>query len=168
MSYSRRTTLTVLGGLAIAYATAGTSGAFDFIEVERSMAVSVDGDSASYLAIEPHPDRLDDDPAIVGLDADGLVFLDFTEVSLNDDGTTQFHDVMQVTNNGQHNIDLQIDALAGTADYGAVSFYVSTAPMLTDLAVDAGDSLDVGIEFDTSTTDSLDEIDRVRIIAEAQ
>ncbi|MFW6449285.1 MAG: hypothetical protein ACOC0X_07060 [Halobacteriota archaeon] len=167
MTYARRTVLTAIGAIAVGYATAGASGAFDVVRVERDINVSVGDDTEGYLAIEPHPDRTGIDGPKARLNGEGLIEIDLGHASLNDEGWTRFDDLLRITNNGSKDVTLEatfLDATGSTVD--------DAVELATDLGgsetvpVTSDESKDVGLWFDT-TKDGIDDVVTIRFEATA-
>lgn len=156
MALPRRTLITIAGGTIIGFATAGATGAFDMVEVDRDVTVAVEGDANGALTLEPHPNRTDtEQPSIASLNADGLLTLDFTGVPINDGGVTRYHDVIQATNNGASAVTLTVTpSIDGGPSLANVTVYEGTSPSATEMNLAVGDTASIGIEFDT--TDSSD------------
>lgn len=168
MPHTRRTLLTAIGGIAVGIATIGTTGAFDMVELERSATVSVTADADGYLAIEPHESR-GEESDLVGYDDDGLIELTVEDNDINDEGITRFHDVFTVTNNGSNNVDLTVEGqtTAGGGMTDGFIVYEGDDPTSTTLAIGAGSAIDLGVQFDSTSTNSPEGLASILFTAES-
>lgn len=169
MPQTRRTLLTAIGGLAVGFATIGTTGAFDMVELERSASVSITDDTDGYLAIEPHDSR-GEESDLVGYDEDGLIELTVEDTALNDDAKTWFHNVFTVTNNGSQEVDLTVTGWAsgGTEIYDGFNVYVGDDPEDDDdMPIPAGDVIHLGVMFDTTTLNSPSALEAIHFEAQS-
>lgn len=168
MPVTRRTALTILGGIAIGYGTIGASGAFDRVELHRDVDVTVGGDMNGYLLLEPHPDRdfSSGYGPIVDYD-DGLLYVDFTSADINDEGETIFEDMIRATNQGSQIVELTADPYSADGNLiSSVELYREGGlpGELGKLA--SGDDVDIHIKFDTFGQDDADQFDHIRFVAE--
>lgn len=169
MPVSRRTALTIIGGIAIGYTTASAAGAFDRVELERDITIEVGGDAESLLAVEPHHYRevLTDGPD-VGTDEDGLVYVSITGDTLNDEGTTDFYQLLLVSNNGSQDITLDIELLEnGVSPSPYASAFPDYDPEASFGSLAPDGSVDVGMRFEVEDADAIESIDTIRITAES-
>ncbi len=168
MPVTRRTALTILGGIAIGYGTVGASGAFDRIELHRDVDVSVGGDASGYLMLAPHPDREDSPyPPEVDYDADGLLYLDFTDADINDEGQTTFSNLIRATNQGSNTISLEARGMNENDEpvEDVIIFGATDNPgILGELAPQ--EHVDIGMTFETLGNDDVDDLDYIRFTAE--
>lgn len=167
MPVTRRTALTILGGIAIGYGTVGTTGAFDLVEVDRDLTVTVAEDAQAKLTIEPHPDRKDstgDYPDFVDVDDDGLVVLSFSDI--NKEGTTEYDDVIQLTNEGTQNVTISAEALDASGDpVPEVSAYPDDDPTASFGTLGVGHSVGLGIRIEAGDGSAVESVATLRITA---
>ncbi|MFP4590211.1 MAG: hypothetical protein ACLFMX_01035 [Halobacteriales archaeon] len=156
MLVSRRQALTIVSGIVLGITTAGSSGAFDRVELDRAMTVEVDGDAGAYLSIEVHPDRegAEGGPD-VGTDEEGRIYLDFSEPHLNDLGLTRFHDLLLIENNGSKDISIDVYAVDAAGDrVSGIEAFLDKDPSIRmphNMTVDT--DVVFGLEFDTTEDD---------------
>lgn len=110
MRLSRRNTIIGIGTLAAGAGVIGGSGAFDSVSANRSFEVGVSGDASAQLGMEATNE------VIAGTEDGGagdkqIIYFRLTDgdgggASLNENSTTEFYDVMRVTNNGEKEVTL--------------------------------------------------------------
>ena len=159
--------LIVLLSLAVAIPA---TGAFSSITADRGVSVAVENDSDAFLGLEPHDsanggyaDTVDDqlvlqfDDSVEGIDGDGV----------NPEAITRFDDVFNVTNQGTQRVAVSVND-----DSNATAYHVyhdgERVPIgELEIALDPGETAEVGIQVDSDTqTDALIP-DDVTITAEA-
>jgi hypothetical protein len=158
----RRRLMIGFGGLAALVSAVG-SGAFSSVRAQRDISVSVAADSNAFLTLRqssgPNGEFATETGGELGLsfaDADG------TGRGLGTDSTYEFDDVFQVRNRGTQSVYVwAVPQFDGSAfDPGDVTFYASGAgdTPLRETAdvpsVTAGETLAVGVEFDTTGIDT--------------
>ncbi|RJX43732.1 hypothetical protein DM826_05635 [Halonotius aquaticus] len=87
-----------LGTLAAGAGVIGGSGAFDSVEADRSVEISVAGDASALL-------KLDATNSTVAQMKNGIIYFQLNEelgesASVNDNATTKFKNAFKITNNG--------------------------------------------------------------------
>ncbi len=169
MLVTRRTAITLIGGTIIGLGSAGATGAFDRVEVERDVTISVDSDDSAYLRLVPHPSRVGDETGPdVGANEDGELYVDLSDSGINRYSTTDFDDLFIMMNNGTKDVSVTIDFLkAGAVVPDAVSAYKNADPTTEIGTIVPGDSVDVGMRIDTSDPTAADGIDTMQIVAES-
>lgn len=166
-----RTRLVALLAVFIALTLITSTGAFTTVSAERTVDVSVAGDDAALLQIEPHSGPNGDYAEQSG----GEFQINFDNVSatgVNLDAKTTLGNVFNVTNQGTQTVTVTISK-SGTYP-NAVDFNSSDDQELDDGAsgvdIGVGDTLEVTIEIDTTAVSpSAGEtlVDSITIHAEA-
>lgn len=168
MPVTRRTALTILGGIALGYGTAGATGAFDRVVLERDLEIEVGGDDGGFLTIVPHPDREDTTYGPdVDFDEDGLVYVDFSTWHINDDSVYDFHDLLQVTNNGSKVVNLEVDAEKSDGLYSTdpVTVYRDEAVGDPIGTISPGETINLGMQIDARGDSDLETLTILRFKA---
>jgi len=98
MQLTRRNTVIGLGTLAAGAGVIGGSGAFDSVEADRSVEISVAGDASALL-------KLDATNSTIAQMNNGVIYFQLNEelgesASVNDNATTTFKNAFSITNNG--------------------------------------------------------------------
>lgn len=98
MQLTRRNTIIGLGTIAASAGVIGGSGAFDSVEADRSVEVSVAGDAEALLKLDPTNDT-------IAQENDGILYFELNEnlgenAAINDNATTKFKNAIRITNNG--------------------------------------------------------------------
>lgn len=169
MPVTRRTALTILGGIAIGYGAVGASGAFDRVELLREVSVDLGGDQAGYLVLAPHSARDFSDENYgpeVDYDEQGLIYADFTNAAINEEGVTRFDDLIEATNQGSQTITLEatgVDKAGAPVD--GVTVYANGDVTATTQTLTSGSTGGIGIEFDTRGTHSVNDLSNLRFLA---
>lgn len=166
MRLSRRTALTVLGGTALGYTSASAAGAFDQVELDRSIDVSVEVDQDAALRIIPHEDVDSESGPIVDFDENGEIYIDLTPQPLNRNGITRYDSLLRVSNHGSNTVELTVELLVGgttVSPYATV--YPDGDPGASIGTLPAGVSVPLGIEFDVDDPAEIESIDTMRFTA---
>lgn len=158
MPVSRRTALTLLAVIAIGFATAGASGAFDKITLTRDVDVAVGADDTGYLQLEPHEARSDE-----GLRAeigdDDLVRINLSRANLNNESRTKFNKLLNVTNRGSKPVTLEVaglDVMKNELSWVTVT----DAQGETDFGtIDPDETVEIGLLFEPSGPDVSDIVE---------
>jgi hypothetical protein len=119
-----------LFALVVLFAAVGlltATGAFTTVEADREADVTAEGDANALLAMEPHQNSefatIEDDQIKISLnDSNGGVQSETTGVNLN--ATTLDDNVLNITNNGEENIELEINV--DTKNGAEIVFYNAT------------------------------------------
>lgn len=98
MQLTRRNTIIGLGTIAAGAGVIGGSGAFDSVEADRSVEVSVAGDAEALLKLEPTN-------STIAQINNGIIYFELNEnlgesASVNNNATTKFKNAFKITNNG--------------------------------------------------------------------
>ena len=168
MMSSRRTALTVLGGIVLGLGTTSATGAFDRIELERDVEISVDGDEQAYLRLTVHESRTESTTGPIVTHIDGKLTLDFTPSEINPGGITEFDDLFVVHNLGSSDIELDIEFFTGdgTKSIGMTA-YDSDDPAGQIGTLPSTQHLVVGVRVDASDPADIDAVDTMLIEAES-
>ena len=188
MRMNRRNVLLGLGAIvAGGGATLGT-GAFSSVSAQRSATIQTAGDASAFLGIEAHPSRsstgnpndpddssdgtpyltLDDTDKTLEFNFDGSGTPTIDGGGLNRNATTEFDDLIVISNQGQNAVTLNItlvDSNGNTAtEDSAFSAYASANstsgsisngdPIDGTASLPAGESVDVGFSFDLTAVSS--------------
>ena len=121
---NRRKFIAGLGALATGSAAAMGTGAFTSVSANRDITVDVAGDANAFLQFTEAEEGGKVTPnaeEYVNIESDGTVALDFTNTSesagenasggsgINDDATTIFDNLLDVTNQGTQEINIGVD-----------------------------------------------------------
>lgn len=144
MAMNRRNVLIGLGAIAAGGGAAFGSGAFSQVEADRSVSITMAGDSGALLQLgveDSYAGISDSSPT----GTQGETIIDISLENINDDAVTTFEDALTITNNGNNPVDLAIDDSA----VDGVTFKNFAA------SIDASggtDSTSADIEVDTTGT----------------
>jgi len=126
----RRDFVVGMGALASGSAAVLGSGAFSSVTAERSVSVQVRSDSNAYLGISGYPDYTEETNGTLEINFDG----NGQASGINGNATTEFTDVLQITNQGTddalvwinlNDLNSQIGSVPGTGDGEYVTSYLS-------------------------------------------
>jgi hypothetical protein len=130
---NRRKFLAGLGALASGSAAAMGTGAFTSVSANRDITVDVAGDASAFLqfteaeedgSVTPNAEEY------VNIESDGTVAFDFTDTNesagenatggsgINDDATTIFDNLLDVTNQGTQEINIGVDLSTEPSELG--------------------------------------------------
>jgi len=125
---NRRKFIAGLGALATGSAAAMGTGAFSQVTADRTVSVSVAGDGAAYLDLNPVSEY-------ASISSGGELTLDFG--NLNQDSDFRFYDVFQVTNTTDEPLAIFLDTGAGYAwsDQQQANLQGTLYPNLADQGV---------------------------------
>lgn len=172
----RRSFLTVLGGAAGAGGLISGSGAFQQVEMERTVSVATAEDHTAFLTLDPISD-----PGLNGEEtgraytlADGTVAFSFPGVGrgensdaqgVGENSIYQFFDLLRIGNNGSNPV--QIYSIYAGAEFADLAL-VRDGELLRDdpPVVDVGDKIDVGIHIDSHDVTVGEYHENLSIIAE--
>lgn len=119
----RRKFLATVGSLTAASAAAIGTGAFSSVTASRAITVQVKGDSNAYLGISGDPDYTSETDGTLEINLDG----NGNGSGLNGDATTEFADLLTVSNQGTKNALVWVDLndLNDQLSSGYVTAYLS-------------------------------------------
>ncbi len=168
MPFSRRTMMTVLGGIVLGYGTAASAGAFDRIQLEREVSFEVaDDDETSMLTLAENQTRDEDELLEVEVSEDGLISLVIDEPGLAREATTEFHDVLYVHNFHNYEVGIEVEFLLGdgsTTDL--VVAFDGSNPSKTDFdPIPVGGYQSLGFLFETDDWDEVESVSSIQIEA---
>jgi hypothetical protein len=123
--------------VAIGLATA--TGAFTTVQADRTATVSVAGDEAALLALEPVPGS----PASIGNNGQLQIELE----NVNPDAVTTFEQVINVTNNGEDTVVFYVHETDGDHT-AAIDAGVKTSELVTDNGTESDGPSGEGIAGD--------------------
>lgn len=104
----------VFGALGVATAT----GAFTTVTADRTAEVTVSGDQGALLGLNATDQIANNDGGDFTIDLEGE-----TGAGLNDQGVTDFGNVLQITNNGEDEVAVLIELETQDVATGSVHFY---------------------------------------------
>ena len=146
MGMNRRNVLVGLGGLTVGGGALFASGAFTTVEAQRTVSVEATGDATALLAMRVSG-------AIASEEGNTIAF--DLEDDVNLDARTTFEEALEVTNNGDEEIELDIlddfdgDSLLGDGSTRDLSFEGHGSDPVT---VASDDSVEFDIVFDIEAT----------------
>ena len=107
MIMNRRNVLVLLAVVAIGGGLIAGTGAFSQVEANRAVDVGVNGDSSALLGI-----AVNTSSSLVNAtttDGDGVETIEFEENRLNDNATTRYDYALNVTNNGDSDVNFYVE-----------------------------------------------------------
>ncbi|WP_096390884.1 DUF1102 domain-containing protein [Halopenitus persicus] len=160
----------VFGAITVVTAT----GAFTTVEAERTADVNVSGDASALLALEPGPENgeyVTTDGGEVQIQLGGPQGAE----GVNVNSYTAINGMMNVTNNGQNEINLHVNTNGSHPEY--VNIYNGSAGSGTNITdgensvtLSPGDTVQISMEIDTRDSgldDGADLIDSIEFVAES-
>lgn len=159
--------MTIIGGTALGFASANATGAFDRIEFDRDVTISVDGDMGTYLTVRPSSERSE---ATYGPEVDhdeetDEIYIDFGD-PINSGSTIDFDNMLIVTNSGGQDVSLSVEFLSGdTIVPDALSIYIEDDPEQDSVVIAPNGTVTIGMRIDASDGDAVDSVDTMRFIA---
>ena len=104
MKLNRRNTIIGLGAIVAGGGAALGTGAFTSVEAERTVSVETAGDADAFLGLTAARDD-----QFVSEEEDGVITITLGEengTGVNQDATSTFEDIVEITNNGTQEIEL--------------------------------------------------------------
>lgn len=169
MRVTRRNVLIVLGILTVAGGTVFGAGAFSQVQADRTVTAQTAGDGSAYL-------QLDGDGSYVS-DASGDGAIEFQFDSLNENATSTFEGVLNVSANPADDsgpYDLYVQSDTGLGSDAVMDVRVSGGSTIvgsgqaTTLDPTATEPVQLTIEFDTNAGDPGDLPENITIVATEQ
>lgn len=137
--------------MVLGLVTAGSTGAFDQVTLERPLLVDTGADADGFLQLRPHPDR--DHVTGLGVEnrTDGTIAVNLTRAKLNKNASTEFLDLIEVTNQGTKQVDFSVEAVDETDNpIEAVTVFESDSPHYQPSTLVNSTSISLGILFETN------------------
>jgi hypothetical protein len=189
MRLNRRSVLLGLGTLSATVGGAFGSGAFSSVEATRTVNINTSGDSSALLSFEANnPSTTDsgtpeDNNNIISTetpDGSDTSVIKLEQTDLNEKATTTFSDALKVSNNGEKNVGVSVNAsettysnstsgLVGDAldiqdtDRGNGSIVDNSSDGDNAVDLNAGNSitLTIVVDLQNNTGAAIDDIDSI-------
>ena len=187
MRLNRRSVLLGLGTISATVGGAFGSGAFSSVEATRTVELNTSGDSGALLSFEANnPSTTDsetpeDNNKIISTETEsGTSVIEIKQKSLNERATTTFNNALKITNNGDKNVGVSVNAsettysngtsgLVGDAldiqdterGNGTIVDDSSDGDSAVDLDASSSITLTVVVDLQTNTGAAIDDIDSV-------
>lgn len=108
MRFNRKTVLIALAVMVIGSGALVGTGAFSSVEADRTVNINTAGDSNAQLALNITDSELE------GSNGDTIAF-NLSSDGVNLDATTRFNGALEITNNGDDDVDLYITDGSGNS-----------------------------------------------------
>ena len=158
MTMNRRNVLIGLGAVAAGGGAVLGTGAFSQVEAKRSVTIETSDDASALLGLEAGSGTT----GIVGTETsgEGESIIQFDESNLNGDATTTWFQALQVTNNGEDDVDFFVQdnpGLATPLDFieNGGSSIVGSGQSIT---IASGTSTQIDIEVDLTGSNDASNI----------
>ena len=138
MQFNRLNVLVVLSVVTIAGGALFATGAFTTVEAERSIDVDTEGDASALLQLEDAGSQL------VDVDANGMLVVD--ENRLNQEAMTEADPAINVTNNGDSDVGLYVNATS--AEFDVLHDGTSIEGSGAAVDVNSGQTIQLTIQID--------------------
>jgi len=150
MGLSRKNVLVGIALVAVVSGLALGSGAFTQVEASRTVDLGVEGDSNALIAFSDGSGAT----GIIGSETDNdNSMITLQEDLLNENATTTFEDALEVTNNGDEDVELSV---SGSPSMGALMILDSDGNSIADsgeeITVDDSPEFDIVINTTKSNT----------------
>lgn len=194
MNMNRRNVLFGLGAIVAGGGAALGTGAFSSVEAQRSASISTAGDASAFLGLEAHPDRSADGtpnnpdnstegtPYLTLIDNNNTLEFNFdgsgegptiTGSGLNQQATTEFDDLIVISNQGQDSVTLNVSLIESDetiapensvfeayASSDSTGSSISSGDVLDGSAsLNSGESVDVGFRIDLTDSGNITDSD---------
>jgi len=111
MKINRRSVLFGLGTIGAGVGGVFGSGAFSSVEATRSVKINTSGDSDALLSFEPNnPNNANKNKIISTETESGTSVIKIKQESLNEKATTTFKNALKITNDGNKNVGVSVNA----------------------------------------------------------
>src|SRR6056297_329498 len=181
MRLNRRSVLLGLGMLSASVGGIFGSGAFSSVEATRSVTINTGGDSGALLSFQANnPSGTANNKIISTETKSGTSVIKIKQESLNERATTTFNNALKITNNGDKNVGVSVNAsettysnttigLVGDAldirdtDRGNGSIVDSSSDGDNAVDLDAGNNitLTIVVDLQSNTGAAIDDIDSI-------
>ena len=181
MRLNRRSVLFGLGTLSASVGGIFGSGAFSSVEATRSIKINTSDDSGALLSFEANNPSGTANNKIISTETEsGTSVIKIKQESLNERATTTFNNALKITNNGDKNVGVSVNAsettysnttigLVGDAldirdtDRGNGSIVDSSSDGDNAVDLDAGNNitLTIVVDLQSNTGAAIDDIDSV-------
>jgi len=181
MRLNRRSVLFGLGTLSASVGGIFGSGAFSSVEATRSIKINTSDDSGALLSFEANnPSGTANNKIISTETKSGTSVIKIKQESLNERATTTFNNALKITNNGDKNVGVSVNAsettysnttigLVGDAldirdtDRGNGSIVDSSSDGDNAVDLDAGNNitLTIVVDLQSNTGAAIDDIDSI-------
>jgi len=119
MKINRRSVLFGLGTIGAGVGGVFGSGAFSSVEATRSVKINTSGDSDALLSFEPNnPNNANKNKIISTETESGTSVIKIKQESLNEKATTTFKNALKITNDGNKNVGVSVNASETTYSNG--------------------------------------------------
>lgn len=143
----------LLGVVALATAT----GAFTTVEAERTATVDVTGDANALLGLEEADDigtgavSQENGQIVIDLSESGLSSSEATAEGLNPDANTTITPLLNVTNNGANDVDLETSIAENADGIENVEVVDSDGDSFDGEQLDSGETVQIGLKVETNS-----------------
>ena len=181
MRLNRRSVLFGLGTLSASVGGIFGSGAFSSVEATRSIKINTSDDSGALLSFEANNPSGTANNKIISTETEsGTSVIKIKQESLNERATTTFNNALKITNNGDKNVGVSVNAsettysngtigLVGDAldirdtDRGNGSIVDSSSDGDNAVDLDAGNNitLTIVVDLQSNTGAAIDDIDSI-------
>lgn len=181
MRLNRRSVLLGLGMLSASIGGIFGSGAFSSVEATRSVTINTGGDSGALLSFQANNPSGTANNKIISTETEsGTSVIKIEQESLNERATTTFKNALSITNNGDKNVGVSVNAsettysnstpgLVGDAldirdtdrGNGSIVDNASDGDNAVDLDFDKSITLSIVVDLQSNTGAAIDDIDSI-------